>query len=189
MPYRKLIECQEYIGVDYGEETSSRSDIIYIKSAELPFPDEHFDSIISTQVFEHVVELDTTIRELVRVLKKGGHIFVSVPFVWRYHPHPYDMRRFTAPGIQYELERRGLKVKEIIETGGFFTTMSQLLADYLQEKLFIHRWYNLATIIVNCFVCSIVIAPILATGYILNFLFPDKKFKLPLDIIVVEQKI
>ncbi|MDO8658900.1 MAG: methyltransferase domain-containing protein [Candidatus Levybacteria bacterium] len=46
---------------------------------KLPFPDESFTTIISTEVIEHQPDPKPTINELKRVLKKGGVIIGSVP--------------------------------------------------------------------------------------------------------------
>jgi 2-polyprenyl-3-methyl-5-hydroxy-6-metoxy-1,4-benzoquinol methylase len=51
--------------------------------ARLPFRDEVFDLVICSEVLEHVSEPDQTARELVRVLKPGRNLAVSVP---RYLP-------------------------------------------------------------------------------------------------------
>jgi ubiquinone/menaquinone biosynthesis C-methylase UbiE len=52
----------------------------YIAPAEqLPFPDETFDYVQCISVLEHVNNVSTSIREMVRVLKKGGVAFISAP--------------------------------------------------------------------------------------------------------------
>ena len=40
---------------------------------ELPFDDNTFDAIFSTNVFEHVMEVETMLKEIKRILKPGGH--------------------------------------------------------------------------------------------------------------------
>jgi SAM-dependent methyltransferase len=49
----------------------------------LPFPDAHFHAVICSEVMEHIPEHHRATDELVRVLKPGGHLVVSVP---RYFP-------------------------------------------------------------------------------------------------------
>ncbi len=59
--------------------------IFRMEDGKIPFPNEHFDMIISNQVMEHVLDLDLTIKEINRVLKPGGKILCLFPdkSVWR----------------------------------------------------------------------------------------------------------
>jgi ubiquinone/menaquinone biosynthesis C-methylase UbiE len=43
----------------------------------LPFPDHSFDVVWSNYVLEHVAEPETMLSEIMRVLKPGGHLFIS----------------------------------------------------------------------------------------------------------------
>jgi ubiquinone/menaquinone biosynthesis C-methylase UbiE len=52
----------------------------------LPFPDRSFDAAICSEVIEHIRSDETAVRELARVLRPGGVLYVSVPAV----PAPYD---------------------------------------------------------------------------------------------------
>jgi len=45
----------------------------------LPFPDAHFDMVMSSNVLEHVSNLPATLRELARVLKPGGTMLHVLP--------------------------------------------------------------------------------------------------------------
>lgn len=48
----------------------------------LPFSDKQFDFVIACEVLEHVADLEATFRELDRVLKRRGYIFISCPNYW-----------------------------------------------------------------------------------------------------------
>jgi len=87
-----------YIGVDF--ETKSSADII-ASAEELPFPTNHFDALIYSEVLEHVGDLDKALEEMRRVVKKGGLVFISSPFFFYEHAVPYDFRRST----RYAYER------------------------------------------------------------------------------------
>jgi SAM-dependent methyltransferase len=45
----------------------------------LPYPDETFDCVIASEILEHIPQDDAAIAELIRVLKVGGTLAVSVP--------------------------------------------------------------------------------------------------------------
>ena len=45
----------------------------------LPFSDNAFETIICSEVLEHVADVDATLKELTRLLKPGGNLLISVP--------------------------------------------------------------------------------------------------------------
>lgn len=47
--------------------------------SRLPFQDEEFDAVFSFQVIEHVVDDESFLKEMSRVLKPGGHAIVVTP--------------------------------------------------------------------------------------------------------------
>jgi SAM-dependent methyltransferase len=93
----------------------------------LEFGDECFEGIICNAVLEHVENPHKAINELFRVLKKGGRIWVEVPFNQPYHPTPGDFWRVTPDGLRLwmrrfkELSSGGFFIKSsLIYTGAFF---------------------------------------------------------------------
>ena len=64
-------------------------------------PDESLDIICCTSVLEHVFEPWVAIKEMTRILKTGGYLYVSSPFSWRFHPEPIDFYRFTPHALAH----------------------------------------------------------------------------------------
>jgi len=54
-----------------------------LKNYRIPYEDNSFDLIISHHVFEHVMDYETTLQELSRVLKKNGKVLNVFPSKWR----------------------------------------------------------------------------------------------------------
>lgn len=72
-PYKNLFAgTTQYIGLDIVD--GPEVDVVG-NAWELPFPDNSFDVIISTQVLEHTEKVEQTVREIQRVVKPGGQIF------------------------------------------------------------------------------------------------------------------
>lgn len=69
-------------------------DIVINPGDNLPFEDESVDIILSTSCFEHDPVFWMTFREMCRVIKKTGYIYVSAPSNGIYHCHPGDNWRF-----------------------------------------------------------------------------------------------
>ena len=68
--------------------------------ANLLFSDGMFDRIVCNAILEHVCDPVGAIRELRRVLKPGGQIWLEVPFHQPYHPHPHDYWRVSPEGLE-----------------------------------------------------------------------------------------
>jgi SAM-dependent methyltransferase len=119
-PYQSLFNVDEYIGVDYaGEgETYSKSEVDFIYDGNtLPFANETFDGIFSSEVAEHVFNLPQIFIELNRVLKADGSILITCPFSMPEHEVPNDFARYTSFAVKDLLEKSGFKIIEYRKTG------------------------------------------------------------------------
>lgn len=58
---------------------SAKAQVVVGDALALPYPDESFDSVIASEILEHIPEDDAAITELIRVLKPGGTLAVTVP--------------------------------------------------------------------------------------------------------------
>jgi SAM-dependent methyltransferase len=57
----------------------AEADVKQGDALNLPFPDGEFDRVVAAEVLEHIPDDDAAIAELVRVLRPGGTIAVTVP--------------------------------------------------------------------------------------------------------------
>ncbi|GAA0417263.1 methyltransferase [Acrocarpospora corrugata] len=87
----------------------------------MPFPDGHFDRVIASEVLEHIPDDLAAMREIVRVLKPGGRLAVTVPsflperVCWAlsedYHTAPGGhIRIYTLAELRAKLKSSGLEV-------------------------------------------------------------------------------
>ena len=70
------------IGEKLVEKTKERvpgGKILVASAAELPFEDEFFDIVLSTEVIEHVEDQKSAFSEMLRVLKRGGYLVLTTP--------------------------------------------------------------------------------------------------------------
>jgi SAM-dependent methyltransferase len=84
----------------------------------ISLPSETFDTILATDVLEHVSNPELLWREMARVLKAGGKIILGVPFFYWLHEEPHDYQRFTKYKLQMFCEQNGLTVLSLEPCGG-----------------------------------------------------------------------
>jgi hypothetical protein len=130
-------ECQGRSGID----TSQRLVCARLEELRKVLPPTWFaDTIICTQVFEHVQEPQRAIRQLAAVLKPQGHLIFSVPFLEKYHRAPVDMRRYTNESTHELLHGdAGMCVRLLVRAGDALLTTGYLLGmgsqDFTAEEL------------------------------------------------------
>lgn len=94
----------EYLCIDwqYAENVDICADCYNI-----PLPDASIDTVLSTQMLEHLVTPERMLKEAFRLLKPGGSLILTAPMVWGLHEEPVDFYRFTEYGLRYLLEHAG----------------------------------------------------------------------------------
>lgn len=124
--YKSLIKpkTSEYITFDIspGPNIDIVGDIL-----NLPFGENTFDTIVSTQVLEHVTKPWIMVKEMHRVTKPGGLVILSAPFLIQYHADPYDYFRYTKEGMQGLFKDVGFSVVECNSYGSFFGVLSEMI--------------------------------------------------------------
>lgn len=66
----------------YNVNNNSKYTIFEMSSDKIEFPDKYFSFITSFEVLEHVIDIEMTVNEMIRVCDIGGVIIVSVPQIW-----------------------------------------------------------------------------------------------------------
>jgi SAM-dependent methyltransferase len=88
----------------------------------IPFPDATFDRVIASEVLEHIWPDELAIRELVRILKPGGRLAVTVPtrfperVCWTLDRNYYDtpgghLRIYRKRDLETKLVSAGLALR------------------------------------------------------------------------------
>jgi len=108
------------VGLQMGAWDTSKIDIVSDITA-IPVPDASFDAVLCTEVLEHVSDPIPALQELERVLKPGGTLIVTAPFVSMTHFAPYHYATgFNRYFYEHHLRRHGFEIVEIMENGNFF---------------------------------------------------------------------
>lgn len=132
-PYESIFTpyVKQYLGVDYpvameGNYGLSTKADYYEDCCHTSLTSETFDTILCTQVLEHVVSPSTLLTEAHRLLKVDGYTIFTIPFVWEIHAEPYDFFRFTKFGIEKLFHSANFEIISIENCEGPLATIAQL---------------------------------------------------------------
>ena len=135
-PYESLLTQHEsrYYGTDWpvtmeGSYGGSTRADFFSNSMVLPFRERTFDTIVSTQVLEHVRQPEIVIPEMARILKPDGVLIISAPMTWPLHEEPHDYYRYTLHGLRHLLQEADFEILDEIPRGNNWTTMAQMFLD------------------------------------------------------------
>lgn len=118
-----------------------RAECIQADAHYLPFKNEMFDVIISSEVFEHLYNPYLVVDEIHRTLKKGGMVLITTRFLFHIHDAPHDFFRFTKYGLEY-LFKEFSDIEVIPQHSGYLTILI-MLGRFQMEKTNIIRWISL----------------------------------------------
>ncbi|MEA3346992.1 MAG: methyltransferase domain-containing protein [Candidatus Auribacterota bacterium] len=87
---------------------------------KLPFKSESFDSVLCSEVLEHTKDPKQAVKEIYRVLKKNGKLYITTRLLFPLHDAPGDYHRFTEYNLR-EIANSFSNLKITYETGPFST--------------------------------------------------------------------
>ena len=95
MPYREMIlsppsGATKYLGLDLARAAYAAQPDLAWDGEHIPLSDNAVECTLATEVFEHCPGPERVMHEIKRVLKPGGMLFFTVPFLWPLHEVPYD---------------------------------------------------------------------------------------------------
>ena len=182
-PYRDLVPAARYVGIDVDSPATralAAADIFY-DGKSFPLAAATFDGVICSQVFEHIFTPEAFLGEVRRVLRPGGCLLLTVPFVLDEHEQPNDFARYSSFGLRALLERAGFEVVAQRKSMADSRTLFQLANAFLY-KITLTRSHAL-----NCFTQLVLIAPVSLVGVLAGRVLP-KNADFYLDNIVLARK-
>ena len=94
----------------------------------LPFESDSFDSVLLSDVLEHIRKPEKLINEIYRILKKDGFLIMNVPYYYCLHEEPFDYFRYTEFALKPMTADSGLALELLQRTGGTLEIMTDLFA-------------------------------------------------------------
>ncbi len=177
-----------YIGLDWPEIKSRAFPDVIGDAMNIPFMDVSVDVVLATELMEHLPSPQNFLMEVARVLRIGGALILSVPFMEPIHEEPRDYYRFTPFSLRLLLEEHGFSIRKIWNQGGWW---SVVLGSFVNQSLYNwstsldksgSRHYSLLTLMV---------LPICALtqwlAYQLDRVFPSQRYTLGYTLVAIRE--
>lgn len=147
MPYKEIIEgvvsVSQYIGVDFesslADEYALGKPDFFWNGKVLPIESNTIDTIIATELLEHCEYPDQILTEMARVLKPGGKMLLTVPFIWNLHLVPFDEYRYTPFSLSRHIRNAKLDIIKLNPLGLWDASLAQMIGIWIQNRPLRHR--------------------------------------------------
>jgi len=170
-PYKNYFSHTTYESTDFEPTINIKQKetkhTFYCSLENIPIEGDYYDSIINTQVLEHVEYPQKVINEFFRILKPKGKLFLTAPQSAGLHEEPNHFFNFTNYGLQSLFENAGFKIVSIKPRGGMFwylayqmielpkTLLNQYLFESEYNKEIKFKPKPLALILIPLYILSI----------------------------------
>ncbi|MBL8014076.1 MAG: methyltransferase domain-containing protein [Candidatus Omnitrophica bacterium] len=127
--YRPLIAAQnsyESCDLEDGFHLNTKHDFL-ASVYSIPKKDRYYDGVLMLQVLEHLEFPLKGLKEVNRILKDNGFLFLSVPQAAGDHFEPYHFFNYTQFGLKSVFEQSGFQIKEHHRLAGMFTYVGNRL--------------------------------------------------------------
>ena len=175
-PYEKFFKpyVTKYIGLEYSETSGYRGNAADLcgDAMQLPLADACVDTILCTEVLEHVPNPELAVSEFSRILRAGGTVIITAPFLFPVHD-AHDYFRYSPSGIAAILKRHDFEVEKVETlTGGGITVATLLSLFWFQLGFMWTKWlYPIGVVLRPVFLLLVFITNIL--GWIGDQLIPS----------------
>lgn len=117
-----------------------RGDVDFACPADkVPLPDASVDSILCTEVLEHVPDPMAVWCEFFRLLRPGGRVLLTTPMYWPPHELPYDFYRYPEHGLRRLIAESGFELLAILPRGGPWAMWGQVTL-HVWQRFFVFAW-------------------------------------------------
>jgi SAM-dependent methyltransferase len=129
--YRSLVDEVTCVDWPQSVHAGSHLDLEADLAQPLPCAAASFDTIILSDVLEHVPTPEALWSEMARLLAPGGHLLLNTPFLYGVHEAPHDYARYTEYALRRFALQVGLEVPLLLPIGGTLHVLADLLAKHL----------------------------------------------------------
>jgi SAM-dependent methyltransferase len=99
----------------------------------LPFQDNSFETVVLSDVLEHLSNPEFTITEINRILKPNGFLLMNYPFHYGLHEIPFDYCRYTKFRIKSWINHNEMEIVYQTELGGLNDILEHAILRILKQ--------------------------------------------------------
>lgn len=129
--YRDSIESSTCVDWPQTLHRNPHIDVYCDLTRPLPFMDASFDTVLSSDVIEHLPDPVLAFREMGRVLRPGGKLVLNTPFFYMLHEMPHDYYRHTRFSLERLARLANMEVVTLTEIGGLHDVFCDLVSKVL----------------------------------------------------------
>ncbi len=135
--YKKQIT--DNICVDWSSSLHTNPYLDYTTDINngIPLDNEIFDTVLMTDVLEHIYNPKFVMSEVSRVLKPKGKLILTVPFFYWLHEVPNDYYRYTEFSLRMFCEQNNLEILKLDAYGGAFEVILDIIAKRITPSIFL----------------------------------------------------
>ncbi|MEY2923530.1 MAG: hypothetical protein RLZZ337_70 [Bacteroidota bacterium] len=121
--------------VDWGNTLHQTSHLDFEMDLNNPLDlaNDSFDTIILSDVLEHISNPKLLMSEIARILRPGGNLIMNVPFFYWLHEKPFDYYRYTQFSLRAMAEENTLAIVTLDAIGGSPEILADIIMKHLHE--------------------------------------------------------
>lgn len=130
--YRESVD--EITCVDWAPPSDGTAHLDYVcdLSKPLPLQDAAFETVILSDVLEHVPDPALLWAEMSRITRPGGKLLLNTPFLHCLHEQPHDYFRFTEHALRMFAEQNNFDIVKLEAIGGTPEVLADIVGKHLQ---------------------------------------------------------
>jgi SAM-dependent methyltransferase len=118
-----------YVNIEKKDDPDILAD-----ASNIPVADDSYDIAIAGELLEHVPDPILVLKEARRLLKPGGKLIATVPFLYPIHADPHDFGRYTDYYWEKAAEKAGFKDVKIERHGSMFAVLALMIQHFFRAK-------------------------------------------------------
>lgn len=131
--YRSLVEEVTCVDWASNKHDARHLDVEHDLNRPLPLATDRYDTVILSDVLEHIRRPEPLLAEVARILAPGGKLLLNVPFFYWLHEQPYDYFRYSEHALRSFMNECGLELILLESLGGVPEVLADVLGKHLNQ--------------------------------------------------------